>query len=54
MCSERPSQTYAVKSNSCDFVLAQGSVKVEERVQANKDCFGREGHGGFHWEILKF
>lgn len=54
MCSERPSQTYVVKSNSCDFVLAHGSVKVEEKVQANKGCFGRDGSRGFHGEILKF
>ena len=35
MCSERLSETYVVKSNSCDFVLAH---TVEEGVEANKDC----------------
>lgn len=38
MCSERPSQTYVVKRNGCDFVLARGPVRGVEGVKANKDC----------------
>lgn len=52
-CAGKDLQTYVVKSLRCDFVFAHGSVKVEEDLEANKDCkAGREGSRGFHWEIF--
>lgn len=42
-CAGKDLQTYVVKSIRCDFVFAHGSVKVDEDLEANKDCKGREG-----------